>query len=75
MAESRVKIDITPNIAAIVRPGDNLILGFNRSIAEEECAMLRDKLSTLIPGIKIIVIDNVSSMVVHKPDEHDNRKD
>ncbi len=66
MAEARLKIDITPQIAAIARPGDTIMLGFDRTLADEELESLAEgfKGFTDATGVHIAFVEHVTSMVV-----------
>jgi hypothetical protein len=66
MAEARLKIDITPQIAAIARPGDTIMLGFDRSLSDSELDQLREDFEgfTDATGVHIAFVEHVTSMVV-----------
>ena len=52
-------------IAAVARPGDTVLIGFSRSLTEDDIAALDEDFGPLVKqGIKIGYMDSVSSMVV-----------
>lgn len=56
--------------AAIARPGDTLLVGFGHSLSDKDIEALRDSFRPLTDqGIKIGFMDQVTSMVVVRPDE------
>lgn len=65
-------IDIRPYVAAVARPGDVVLIGFSKTLTDEEVELFREQWAGLTDlGIKIGFIDQVSSMVVARPDEDD----
>lgn len=63
-------IDIKPHIATIARPGDTVLIGFSHSLTDEDIDALDESFKPLIEqGIKVGFMDQVTSMVVFRPDE------
>jgi hypothetical protein len=63
-------IDIRPHIAAVARPGDTVLIGFNRELDDLELAGLAEDFSNFTDqtGVHIATLENVSSMVVIRPE-------
>lgn len=73
MADStdlKLQIDITPQIAAVARSGDTIMLGFNRTMSDAELEQLREDFSgfTEATGVHIAFVEQVDSMVVARDD-------
>lgn len=70
-AEVRLKVDITPFIAAAARPGDTILIGFDRSLSDEELEDLREGFEgfTETTGVHIAFVEHATSMVVARADE------
>lgn len=57
-------------LAAVARPGDTVLIGFAHSLTDEDIEALDESFRPLIDqGIKVGFMDNVTSMVVFRPDE------
>ncbi len=62
------EIRILPLGAAVARPGDTLFIGFSEPLDEETIEALEENFRPYIEaGIQVGYIDNVSSMVVMRP--------
>jgi hypothetical protein len=55
--------------AGPVRPGDTLILGFTGHINMAEAQRVRERFAELLPGVTVVVLDQVTQVVVYRPDE------
>lgn len=57
-------------IAAVAKPGDTVLIGFDRLMTDEEFNAMRDRLRPLKDqlGIQIGVVEGASSMVVVRPE-------
>lgn len=67
MAENgELKIDILPQIAAVARPGDTILIGFDRSMTDDELIELRESFKgfTEVTGVHVGYIEHATSMVV-----------
>lgn len=63
-------IDVRPHIAAVARPGDTVLIGFAHQLTDEDIEALDESFRPLMDlGLKIGFMDNVTSMVVFRPDE------
>jgi hypothetical protein len=61
-----INVEITPNIGAIVRPGDTLIVGYpDRDISQAEADEMQKRMEALLPEIIVIIIP-ASSMAVYR---------
>lgn len=57
-------------LAAVARPGDTVLIGFAHSLSDEDIDALDESFRPLIEqGIKVGFMDQVTSMVVFRPDE------
>lgn len=66
--ELRINVDATPAIAALAEPGDTILIGFDRSLSDEELDQLREDFTdfTEMTGVHIGFVEHVTSMVVAK---------
>jgi len=65
-----IHVDVRPHIAAVARPGDTVLIGFAHSLTDEEIEALDKSFRSLADqGLKIGFMDQVTSMVVFRPDE------
>ena len=56
-------------LAAVARPGDTILIGFDYNLSDEDIEALDESFKPLIEqGIKVGFMDNVTSMVVVRPD-------
>jgi hypothetical protein len=62
--------NMMPTVAAIARPGDTIMLGFDRSLTDFELNELAEDFSefTEKTGVHIAFVEHVTSMVVARPD-------
>lgn len=69
------ELDVT--IAALARPGDTILIGFDRSLTDEELDDLREDFQdfTSTTGVHIGFVEHVTSMVVARPDDSDLEKE
>lgn len=64
-----VDVDARYYVAAVARPGDTVLIGFSHSLTDEEIDALDESFKPIIKqGIKIGFMDQVTSMVVVRPD-------
>lgn len=64
-AEFATKVEVTG--IAVARPGDAVLIGFGSAMTDDEWMILRDRLEEQLPdGIRVALIENVTSMVVVK---------
>lgn len=63
-------IDIRPHIAAVAQPGDTVLIGFNRTLSDEELAELHEAFEGFFDTTRIHIafVEQVASMVVVKGD-------
>jgi len=65
-----IHVDVRPHIAAVARPGDTVLIGFAHNLTDEEIEALDESFRPLAAqGLKIGFMDQVTSMVVFRPDE------
>ena len=75
MAESAdLKIEVgtvVPMIAALARPGDTILIGFDRTLSDEELDDLREGFQdfTDTTGVHIAFVEHATSMVVARGSE------
>jgi hypothetical protein len=55
--------------AGPVRPGDTLILGFTGHLNLAEAQRVRERFAELLPGVVVVVLDQLAQVVVYRPDE------
>lgn len=68
MAEAHLKIDIMPQIAAVAEPGDTVLIGFDRTLSDEELDRLREDFGgfTETTGVHVAFVEHATSMAVAK---------
>lgn len=50
--------------AIVVRPGDSLIVAMRRRISSEQAATVRDYLKEFVPGVNVVVLDDIAALAV-----------
>lgn len=55
----------------VTRPGDTLIITVPHNISEEQYDRLRRCAEKDLPGLKVVVIENVGSATIYRPDSDD----
>ena len=67
-AQLKINVDVTSKLAALARPGDTILIGFDRSLSDEELDQLREDFEhfTETTGVHIAFVEHVTSMVVAK---------
>lgn len=73
----RINVDVSPQIAALARPGDTILIGFDRTLTDEELDDLREGFQdfTETTGVHIAFVEHTTSMVVARTDEADLEKE
>jgi hypothetical protein len=63
-----VMVKTIPSIAAVVQPGDTLVVGManTRPMTDREFSDMKEYLERELPGVKILICP-ASSMVVYRP--------
>lgn len=58
-------------LAAIARPGDTILIGFDRTLSDEELDQLREDFEhfTETTGVHIGFVEHATSMVVMRPED------
>jgi hypothetical protein len=66
--EMKINVNIDPRWAAFAQPGDTILIGFDRSLTDEELDALRESFEdfTEVTGVHIGFVEHVTSMVVAK---------
>jgi hypothetical protein len=56
-------------VAAIVRPGDALVVGFGQNLTRETAEAIKEELGRKLPGVLIVIAAGVApgSMAVYRP--------
>lgn len=52
--------------AAVIRPGDHLLLGFARHVSPDEARRISETVGGLLGGLDVTVIDQLSHMAVYR---------
>jgi hypothetical protein len=55
--------------AAIMRPGDTLVVGIAGHVTAEEGDRARNMIRSNLPGVDVFLVSNVSQLVVYRPAE------
>lgn len=64
--EHVVKVRAELDNAAVVRPGDKLIVGMSRHIGMADAHALKDRFAEVLPGVEVLVVDSVSALAVYR---------
>lgn len=77
MAEARLHVDIRPHIAAVARPGDTVLIGFDHTLDEAELEAIYEAFEgfTNETGIHVAVVERASSMIVARPGDDELEKE
>ena len=69
--------DAVVAVAALARPGDTILIGFDRTLTDEELDDLREGFQdfTETTGVHIAFVEHATSMVVARADEADLEKE
>ncbi len=69
MKMETIHVDIRPHIVALARPGDTVLIGFAHSLTDDDIEAMDESFRPIIDaGIKIGFLDQVTSMVVFRPE-------
>lgn len=67
MTDTNLSIQVLEGL--VVRPGDTLILSFDRHLTDAEYTRIREDLRACLPGIaNLAVVEGASAMAVYRPD-------
>jgi hypothetical protein len=64
-----IRLGVEVSSAAVIRPGDTLVLGFSHTLSEAESAWISEKISAEMPGVRVTVIDRLTHMAAYRPRE------
>jgi hypothetical protein len=66
----KINVDVLPVIAAAAKPGDTILIGFDRTLSDEELDSLTEgfKGFTETTGVHIAFVEHATSMVVAEAD-------
>lgn len=68
-AEMKINVDIQPMLVALARPGDTIVIAFDRILSDEEYDRFVEQWQPVVDqGIKVACADQVSSMLVVRGD-------
>lgn len=59
-------------VAAVVQPGDVLVVALNRRISMQELSEFEEHFGKYAPGVRVVVIPEAVDMAVYKPHEQHN---
>lgn len=57
--------------ALVLRPGDTLVVAFNRRLTLAELDELREQIETELPGIKGAIFDDAAQIAAYRPESAD----
>ena len=57
--------------AVIIRPGDMLVVSVAHELSEAAVAQLREQHAEAMPGVKLVLLENVTGLAVFRPGESD----
>lgn len=53
--------------AGPIKDGDTLVLGFTGRIDPIQARVIRERFAELLPGVQVVVLDNVAHIAVYRP--------
>lgn len=68
MATAKIPVEIQLNNAWLIRPGDKLVIGFGSTLDQEAVDQIRERIGGQLPGVEIVVIDQVAAMTAYRPE-------
>lgn len=48
----------------VIRPGDALVIAFDRPIDARQVEMIKERAATELPGVKVVIVDCCSGLAV-----------
>lgn len=71
--ELRINVDVMPQIAAVAQPGDTILIGFDRTLSDQELDQLREDFTdfTETTGVHIGFVEHATSMAVARGSDED----
>lgn len=52
----------------VIRPGDTLILTFNRPMTAEEVHKIGEQIEAKLPGVRVALVDQASGLAAYRPE-------
>lgn len=50
-----------------IQHGDTLVLGFRGKLTQEQAVQVRDRFADLLPGVAVVMLDDVAQIAVYRP--------
>jgi hypothetical protein len=69
MADQVVHIRAELDNAVVVRPGDKLVLGYEKRLSVQEADAITGHFAARLPGVEIVLVDQIAHMAVYRSDE------
>jgi hypothetical protein len=72
-----IHVDVRPHIAAVARPGDTVLIGFNSPLDDETLQYLDEQFREWSErtGVKVALIADIAQMVVVRADDDEDYPD
>lgn len=64
-----LKLGVEISSAAMIRPGDRLVLGFSRQLDMAEADSVAKLVEERLPGVNVTIIDGLANMAAYRPPE------
>lgn len=58
----------------VIRPGDKLVLGYEKRLSVQEADAIIGHFAAKLPGVEIVLVDQIAHMAVYRPDDRPVRK-
>jgi hypothetical protein len=71
MARSTIDVELRLSAAAVVRPGDTLVVATAHRLSDAECHELRERVESLLPGVRVALVAQCTGLAVYQPDKVD----
>lgn len=71
MARSEATVDVVMRLesAALVRPGDRLVVASPVEMSMAEMHEMRERVATALPGVGLVIVDRCSGLAVYRPED------
>lgn len=73
MARATLDVELRLGSTVIVRPGDTLVVARTDDVTDVELDELMTSMTTLLPGVEVVVVNRCTGLAVYRPDADADR--